>query len=476
MNFYRKKTKELRKQKRIKINEMAKLLGVSPNTFSSWERNERNPSQTDVRVLAQILGVKVSDISDLQELNPTRKAYYYDSLGYLDKLQRDITGELTIEQQAMLVQLKNEIETVHRKNNTLEKENIKQRTIIETLEVFIYVKDIKRKFTEANPAFLSYTNNSKDEILFKANEDLFKAEEVITISSLERKVLETETRIVDYEIIIPGSNGKRIGLLSIYPVFSMDGKLSGIICSINDITTLTEARERRKLLESIINSLDESIWITAGRPVPHCLFVSNSVSKIFGRSSDEFYRNHKLWFEVVHPDDRKAVNEWSDSPIGENPVKEYRIIRSDGSTRWVLNHRYTVKEAGNLIKYGIVQDITERKNLYKRQEIQSSIINSLQDAVWIKFQSSQTYVSLNNAVEKIYGYSQNDFMNDTELWKKVIFPADRKKVMATLSKDHYKIEYRIISKDGTVKKVLDHKYTKMVNNEKVIFGVLRQVE
>ena len=70
-----------------------------------------------------------------------------------------------------------------------------------------------------------------------------------------------------------------------------------------------------------------------------------------------------------------------------------------------------------------------------------------------------TYV--NRAVERIYGYTVEEFLGDPTLWESTIHPEDKERVFAWFTEPQRKmesgaIEYRIIRKDKTVRWVEDH--------------------
>jgi len=70
-----------------------------------------------------------------------------------------------------------------------------------------------------------------------------------------------------------------------------------------------------------------------------------------------------------------------------------------------------------------------------------------------------TYV--NSTVEKIFGYTVEEFLGDSSLWESAIHPEDKERVFAWFTEATRKmesgaIEYRIIRKDKTVRWVEDH--------------------
>jgi PAS domain S-box-containing protein len=135
---------------------------------------------------------------------------------------------------------------------------------------------------------------------------------------------------------------------------------------IMDITTRKLAEEILRTSEeqfsSILNSIDEVVW-SLSMQQPELLYLSPSVEKLFGRTVDEFKNNNMLWGECIHPDDLEHICETfgqlAETGTTEN---EYRIIRPDGSIRWVrARNKIIVSETGTPLRLdGLMIDITER--------------------------------------------------------------------------------------------------------------------
>jgi diguanylate cyclase (GGDEF)-like protein/PAS domain S-box-containing protein len=86
--------------------------------------------------------------------------------------------------------------------------------------------------------------------------------------------------------------------------------------------------------------------------------------KLYGRPVAEFYRNHNLWFDVIHPDDQARVKEMRTRLLDQGATtQEYRIVRPDGEIRWVEERAKTVHDdTGFLLRIdGVASDISEHK-------------------------------------------------------------------------------------------------------------------
>jgi PAS domain S-box-containing protein len=158
-------------------------------------------------------------------------------------------------------------------------------------------------------------------------------------------------------------------LLSSTPVDPSD-LTAGVTFSALDITErkkaekeLRESEDRYRRITEAITDYIYTVTIEDGLPVetihgPACVAVT-------GYTAEHFKENPYLWIQMVHEEDRAAVEELAARTLsGERvPALEHRIIRKDDATRWVRNTPVlNFDSQGRLLSYdGLVQDVTERK-------------------------------------------------------------------------------------------------------------------
>lgn len=96
--------------------------------------------------------------------------------------------------------------------------------------------------------------------------------------------------------------------------------------------------------------------------------IAGSFERVTGHTPESFQASGG-WQQIIHPDDR-ADTFTEMMAAGDNPfVVEYRIVRPDGSVRWLRDCGCAEAdpETGALFRYvGGVQDITELKELENR--------------------------------------------------------------------------------------------------------------
>src|ERR1035437_7447204 len=133
---------------------------------------------------------------------------------------------------------------------------------------------------------------------------------------------------------------------------------------VNDVTerrrtelTLRESEERFRHMAEHIQEVFFVVDIASGVT----LYISPTWATIWGRPIEDG-RDPVIWFNSIHPDDQAAMRESQQAVMrGETSVLTFRVIRPDGSLRWVRGRTFPVRdEAGRVYRVvGVSSDITE---------------------------------------------------------------------------------------------------------------------
>lgn len=140
----------------------------------------------------------------------------------------------------------------------------------------------------------------------------------------------------------------------------------------------TQLQESEERFRQIVENIDIVFWMTTPRS-DRVFYLSPAFETIWGRSREEVCADPTKWIEWTHPDDRERIWEtFQASPTQHSTEK--RIIRPDGSMRWVHVRVFPVPdEAGVVTRVaGIASDITERKaSELERARITQELTRSL---------------------------------------------------------------------------------------------------
>ena len=127
---------------------------------------------------------------------------------------------------------------------------------------------------------------------------------------------------------------------------------------------LLEGEERFRQLADFSSDV---FWFVNLQPARN-LFISPAVAKVWGRPADSFPQDAPLWQTAIHADDRARVQTlWQGCLEGKSPrfEAEYRVVRPDGSMRWVLDNGTPIRNtSGEIVRLGgMAKDITESKQV-----------------------------------------------------------------------------------------------------------------
>ena len=228
---------------------------------------------------------------------------------------------------------------------------------------------------------------------------------------------------------------------------------------------LQESEERFRLFAENSNAV---MWISQADSLETFLYINPAYENIWGKSRQSLIERPHSWLEVVHPDDLKRLQTKLElERRGEFVGVEYRIMRSDGSIRWIWDWSFPIlNESGELERFGgIAEDITDRKQLELTiQESQKTLSEVLDSAIAgiirLRFypDTSIEYDYVSPHCEKNFGYTVEELMPDAELWRSRIHPDDwyavvRPTLQSILHRrgtSTHVMEYRFCRKDGSI--------------------------
>ncbi len=146
-------------------------------------------------------------------------------------------------------------------------------------------------------------------------------------------------------------------------------RMLGTHLDIDNAKRADEALHRsEKMFRVLIETIDDVFWVSD--PSSHnILLASPAYEKVWGKPLHGLYKDPGQFQESVHPDDMNRFMYYLDKfhKPGSGSSVEYRIVRPDGSIRWIFERAYPIRdEKGNLdLMCGICTDITDRKNAEK---------------------------------------------------------------------------------------------------------------
>jgi hypothetical protein len=234
------------------------------------------------------------------------------------------------------------------------------RNMADTAPVMIWVTGPDKLFTFVNKTWLDFTGRTMEQELGNGwaagvhPDDLQRCNEMFSSAFDARENFQLECRL-------RRSDGEyRSILCSGIPRFALGGVFAGYIGSDIDITDLQSEERFRQLAENI----DQVFWMY-DLGTERVLYVSPAFEKVWGSSSAALYQNRGWLMESVHADDRERLRSLFPKMRSERVEASYRIVRRDGSVRWIQGRSFPICDAtGAPYRVaGIAEDVTTHREL-----------------------------------------------------------------------------------------------------------------
>ncbi|MCF8108305.1 MAG: PAS domain-containing protein [Desulfohalobiaceae bacterium] len=171
--------------------------------------------------------------------------------------------------------------------------------------------------------------------------------------------------------------------------------------------------------KTLFETIRAVIWFSSADGSELSL-INPEAERIYGLTRQEMQISPAFWLLAVHPEDRDRAEASGREVLGRGQSEtEYRIVRPDGSTRWLQDRKQAVYADNGEISalVGIATDITERKEfeetltsalkerealvreLYHRTQNNMQVIRGMlslqcegiQDTIWNKIRDDQGY-------------------------------------------------------------------------------------
>jgi PAS domain S-box-containing protein len=240
-------------------------------------------------------------------------------------------------------------------------------------------------------------------------------------------------------------------------------EVTGAVLVFRDVTEQKEAQravdESQERFRQLAEHIKEVFWISD--PIKsRIIYISPGYEEIWMRSCKSLYASPESWLEAVHPDDRNRVYEAAlNKQIMGTYDEQYRILRPDGSERWIRDRAFPIRNASGAVYriVGLAEDITEDK-LVEAALIESERrYRALFDdnpSMYFMVDSGGKVLSVNRSGAERLGYRVEDLLEQSVFG--IFYEPDRESVRRNL---HICIsnpgvpmcwEFRKVRKDGTV--------------------------
>lgn len=173
----------------------------------------------------------------------------------------------------------------------------------------------------------------------------------------------------------------------------------------------TRLKESEKKFRLLTENLQAAVWM-ADVGATENLYISPAYERIWGRSCESLRQQPRSWLEAVHPDDLERVAaKLEQQHWGHTSEIEYRIIRPDGTVRWVWDRDFAIHNDQGRVEYfgGTVEDITDRKLAEQKISEQAALIDVATNAIFVR-DLEHRILFWNQGAERIYGWRSEEVL------------------------------------------------------------------
>ncbi len=236
---------------------------------------------------------------------------------------------------------------------------------------------------------------------------------------------------------------------------------------VRDITHEEKLKQIDSKWEFAIDSIGDGLW--DWDMVTDVVFYSKRFKEMLGYKDSELENHLDTFFELLHPEDSKLVEEHIDDYLNDKVSKyeiEFRLKNKNGVYQWILARGKVLKDSdGNPIRFaGSHTDINDKKiqqiqkeDLERRWEF---ALDSSGDGIWDwNVQTNKVFYS--KRWKLMLGYENDEISDSISEWESRVHPDDLGNIYKLLNShfegytETYILKHRVLCKDGSYKWILD---------------------
>lgn len=285
-----------------------------------------------------------------------------------------------------------------------------------------------------NPAFTDMTGYRPDEVIGK-NCRFLQGPETDPLAVAEIRQALAHKKVCKVTLLNYRKDGTPFwNELTVSPVFDAQGQLINFVGLQNDVTQRKQMEETLKKSEDwlrrIFSTISDHIYVTelthTGQSVNRFISPTEALT---GYPQEKILADWDFWpSTLIHPDDRaRAAAQFQCFVRGESSEVEYRLTRADGRLIWVRDSGRVERDplSQNVIVYGVVSDITARKQaeeaLAKRSaeleealNMLNGVIENLPAMLFMKDAESLHFTHFNKAAEELVGLERAEVIGKSD--------------------------------------------------------------
>ena len=172
-------------------------------------------------------------------------------------------------------------------------------------------------------------------------------------------------------------------------------------------------RSSEERFRQVTENIHEVFWMT-NLDKTEMIYVSRAYEEIWGWPVGTLYAEPRSWMESIHHEDRERVRAASGQQASGRYDEQYRIVRPDGSLRWIHDRAFPVRDSdGKVYRIaGIAEDITERKRAEQALQTQAQILESMLEGV-LMYDEQERILITNPSLDAMFGYKRGELIGQS---------------------------------------------------------------
>ena len=295
------------------------------------------------------------------------------------------------------------------REKALEIELARQQTALDAFfqqsSIGLGITDDEGRYVKLNEALARYNGVPLEENLGRTLAEI-APELAGVVDPLRNAAIDSGTLTFDLEL--PTADGLRHFLLSYFPFALDDERYDGRV--VVDVTEERRAQGAERKYRLLLETLPLVAYTNDLLPDRRARYVSPRIEELTGYPAEQFLTDQGLGDRMIHPDDFAAIDALEEEArvSGHSFEHVYRIVRADGSIRWVLDRMDTVfDEVGApMYEHGFLIDITER---HETESLLRAILDGAYEGITVADENGNL-VDANPAACELFGRSHDELV------------------------------------------------------------------
>jgi PAS domain S-box-containing protein len=228
-------------------------------------------------------------------------------------------------------------------------------------------------------------------------------------------------------------------------------------------------RETEDRFRQLAENIHEIFWVRDARD-DRMVYISPGYEGVWERTCQSLYEQPRSWVESIHPDDRgRAIEHMEQHKRGVFTDGEFRVVRPDGSIRWVRSRAFPIKDQNGAVYRiaGLAEDVTERRQTEEELRLANARIDlavrGTNIGIWEIDMPDGDYrhgIGYHVNIWEQLGYEHLDSPADHVTGMVPVHPEDRGPLEAAMrgylagETGEFEVENRVRHKDGSYRWML----------------------